>query len=113
MAFTGDEAAIHFEIDRRVVPVAAFIRLADRCDDRLSLAACFGEIGLLEDLCTRRPWRRLYLNVHLADTMGDPTAATTGVDAALQTDDCVLQDAGSCRSLPQHHRPAGEGDGIR
>jgi len=42
-------------IDGRVVPVAAFHRLADRCDDRLSIAACFGEIGLLADVCAGGP----------------------------------------------------------
>jgi hypothetical protein len=45
----------------------------------------------------------VYLNMHLADTIGDPTADATGADAALQTDGGVLQDAGSCRSLPQHY----------
>jgi len=55
----------------------------------------------------------VYLNMHLADTMGDPTATQLGLMPLFDQTAAFYKDAGSCRSLPQHHRPAGEGDGIR
>src|ERR1700732_1862222 len=50
----GDEAAIR-EDRRTRGPGGCVHRLADRCDDRLSIAACFGEIGLLADVCAGGP----------------------------------------------------------
>src|ERR1700733_8136862 len=79
----GDQATIR-EDRRTGGPGGCVHRLADRCDDRLSIAACLGEIGLLADVCAGGAGGDGLSEYASGRYRGRSDGKATGVDAALR-----------------------------